>query len=81
MSRPVKFPLGRIVATANLLTKVSEADIARALQRHQIGDWGDVCAEDRASNERALVNGTRLVSGLSDLRGDKFWIITEWNRS
>lgn len=77
----VRFSLGRIVATANALHAVSTDDIQCALSRHHRGDWGDVCPEDHASNERALVEGSRLFSVYRTATGVKFWITTEWDRS
>jgi hypothetical protein len=76
-----KFPLGRIVATPHALSVIQNGDILRALQRHHIGDWGDVCEEDRQANDYALVEGTRLLSSYRSVGGTKFWIITEWDRS
>lgn len=75
------FRLGRIVATPNSLQHVPQPDILRGLQRHQAGDWGDAEAEDRQANDRALVEGTRLLSVYHTSAGLKFWIITEADRS
>jgi hypothetical protein len=77
-----KFRLGRIVATPNALSKVSGPEILTAIQRHQAGDWGDVLdEEDRQANERALSEGSRLLSAFATLKGERFWIITEADRS
>ena len=75
------FRLGQIVATPNALSKLSQHDILRGIQRHQSGDWGDVDAHDREANERALTEGTRLFSVYHSAAGLKFWIITEADRS
>ena len=80
-STAAKFSLGRIVATPNALREVSSADIERALVRHHSGDWGDVCVEDKLANDRALIDGSRLLSAYRSSTNVKFWIITEWNRS
>jgi hypothetical protein len=50
------------------------------LQRHARGDWGDVCAEDKQSNDQALQDGDRILSSYM-INGTKIWIITEWDRS
>jgi hypothetical protein len=76
-----KFPLGRLVATANAASCLSPAEISSALRRHLLGDWGDLDEEDKQTNERALVEGTRLFSAYHAADGTKFWIITEWDRS
>jgi hypothetical protein len=74
-------PLGQIVATANALAEISQADIDAALRRHATGDWGDLCAEDKETNDQALVEGMRILSVYRAANGTKFWIITEANRS
>ena len=76
-----KFPLGRVVITRNALDTLNAGDVQHAISRHVHGDWGEVCREDRQANERALNNGTRLLSVYNDLNGVKFWIITEADRS
>ncbi len=76
-----KFPLGRLVATSNAVSQLSPADVAAGIGRHASGDWGEVCEEDHASNEEALVDGIRLMSVYTSSNGIKFWIITEWDRS
>jgi len=58
-----------------------DLDVMLALQRHQSGDWGDVDDHDRQMNEAALRDGDRLFSIYNSVRGQKFYIITEWNRS
>ena len=75
------FPLGRLVATTNLVATIPPDEVFAALQRHANGDWGDVCDEDRESNEEALIHGSRLMSVYSSSIGTTFWIITEWDRS
>lgn len=76
-----KFPLGQIVATAHAMATLANTDMQLALQRHATGDWGDVGKEDRAANEQALLEGTRLLSIYRSSQGVKFWIITEADRS
>jgi hypothetical protein len=51
-----------------------------AIQRHIQGDWGEMCPEDKRENERALKNGTRLMSAY-EIDGVKVWVITEADRS
>ena len=76
-----KFALGQTVITANAKAVLPELDVVLALQRHYSGDWGDVDDHDRKVNEDALRNGDRLVSVYKSVRDQKFYIITEWNRS
>jgi len=75
------FPLGAVVATRAVLEAVSVTDIGAALVRHAARDWGDLDAEDIAANDRALEEGTRLLSAYAAGDGTRFWIITEWDRS
>ena len=76
-----KFRLGRILSTPNALAHISNEDILNAIQRHQGGDWGDVNAEDSTANDRALIDGSRVLSVYHAADGVKFWIITEGDRS
>jgi len=75
------FRLGHIVATPNALRSVDEKEILTAIQRHQAGDWGSLDDEDRATNDRALVEGARILSAYMSTNGIRFWIITEADRS
>lgn len=75
------FPLGQLVATPNALDHITHDDIMAALQRHVAGDWGDVCAEDKQSNDDAVAEGMRILSAYRAANGTKFWIITEADRS
>jgi hypothetical protein len=75
------FPLGQLVATPNALANITQEDITAALHRHVVGDWGDVCAEDKLLNDRAVLEGTRILSAYRAANGTKFWIITEADRS
>ena len=75
------FELGQIVATKNVLSVVPAEDILKGLMRHAVGDWGELCDEDRESNERGLEQGARLLSAYLDRFGNRYWVITEWDRS
>lgn len=75
------FPLGQLVATPNALEHITQDDIMAALQRHVAGDWGEVCAEDKQSNDHAVAEGTRILSVYRAANGTKFWIITEADSS
>jgi hypothetical protein len=75
-----RFPLGQVMMTRNAMQTLRLDEVGTALANHARGDWGDVCPEDRAENERALANGGRLFSVYHG-SGVKFWIITEHDRS
>jgi hypothetical protein len=76
-----RFPLGDLVVTTAAHRVIAPADVAKGLARHAQTDWGDVCDQDRAQNERALSEGSGLHSVYHDRNNVEFWIITEWDRS
>ncbi len=76
-----KFPFGKLVSTPGALRAIPRAEMLLALRRHLSGDWGDLDDEDKKANERALANGGRLVSVYHSLAHDKFYVITEADRS
>lgn len=52
------------------------------LQRHLVGDWGNLCEEDKQANDDAVENGGRLLSAYEvGEEKVKIWIITESDRS
>jgi hypothetical protein len=79
IARP-KFPLGQTVITANAQARLDPADVAQGLSRHARGDWGDIPPEDAGQNEFGLKHGERLFSAYGK-GGNRFWIITERDRS
>jgi hypothetical protein len=75
-----KFRLRHIVSTPNALSQLTEEDILMGIQRHQAGDWGDLDADDKAANDQALIQRTRILSAYCAANGTRFWIITEVSR-
>jgi hypothetical protein len=78
---PALFPLGQVVATSAAVDTLSQEEMNAAIRRHASGDWGEVCEEDRETNEAALAEKGRLMSVYQTKDETKFWIITEWDRS
>ena len=78
-----KFPLGRVVATPGALTALEEANQNpfEFLARHQAGDWGDLCEEDKRENEFSVRNGFRILRAYRTRNNTKVWVITEADRS
>ena len=80
------FKTGQLMMTPGILEK-SESDndfakfVALSLGRYLRADWGEMCAQDRSENDRALkFNDGRLFAAY--LSGEmKIWIITEADRS
>ncbi len=82
-----KFELGHVVMTRGVAdwsaddeTGETNADLLLCLSRHADGDWGEVCDEDKDSNEYALNRYLRLLSAYT-VQSKKIWIITEADRS
>ena len=77
------FGMGQIVATPGALRELAAhgANEWDFLRRHAIGDWGDLCQEDKDENEWSLVIGARLFSRYNLSNDSRVWIITEADRS
>jgi len=77
------FPLGRLLATPGAIEALiaSGEQSASFVGRHARGDWGEVCAEDKALNDADVVEGGRLLSAYRTALGVRIWIITEADRS
>ena len=81
-----KFKLGQTVMTCGINSMIEKNEIGVlelqiCMHRHQNGDWGGICEEDKKVNNEALKYGDRLVSAYKSHKGVKFWIITEADRS
>src|SRR5262245_5032362 len=74
-----KFQLGQLSATAGVLQAIEESGQTTDffLDRHVAGDWGEVAADDWKLNDKALKDGSRILSAYRTLKGAKLWIITE----
>ena len=80
------FNLGSIACTRGVFERMQKdfefSEFVKAsLMRHLIGDWGDLCVEDRQENEVSLAEGFRLLSAYNSNGHPKIWIITEADRS
>lgn len=79
------FALGQIVATPGALTALGKAGQTplEFLERHVLGDWGELDDEDRKENQLSLKRGFRLLSSYRTSSEDrtKVWVITEADRS
>lgn len=86
MQSPTLFPTGRPMATPGAIEALGGTQsnwreaAAVILTRHQSGDWGGVCDEDRQANEEALARGARLLS-VYTVGGFRLYVITEADRS
>jgi hypothetical protein len=77
------FSVGTLVSTPGALLALMEADVTplSLVMRHVSGDFGDLCDEDRAANDLAVVEGTRVFSSYVVAPDTKVWVITEADRS
>ena len=80
-ARSVGFALGRTVITRGALDALKSEEVLAGIARHASGDWGDLCPEDKQANDDALRVGARVLSAYHSNSGQKFWIITEADRS
>jgi hypothetical protein len=78
---PVSFSLGLLVSTPNALIRLFPDEIRTAIKRHSCGDWGDLNNDDWQANESALVEQSRLFSVYHSASREKFYVITEADRS
>lgn len=74
-----KFQPGQLLATPGALETLRKSGQSPQdfLSRHLAGDWGDLGAEDKALNDTALQDGTRLFSAYHTKLGTKIYVITE----
>jgi len=75
---------GRVLATPGAVAAFARTPTVGVwdyLRRHLTGDWGDVDREDWAANDRAVQDGTRVLSAYALPDGTKIWIITEADRA
>ena len=82
-----KFAPGVMTSTPGALAALTPERLVQVLQLHLSGDWGAVCAEDRQTNDAALLHGARLLSvyPIDPTRPAEddncVWVITEADRS
>lgn len=77
--------IGKLVATRGVAYEMQNNSefanfVQKSFYRHYLGDWGDICEEDKALNDEALECGERLFSAYENI-DTKIWIITEGDRS
>ncbi|MDQ3712704.1 MAG: hypothetical protein M3388_10860 [Acidobacteriota bacterium] len=77
------FPLGQVFLTIGAREALAESDQMpnEFLVRHQSGDYGDICEDDRRENELSVKEGFRILSSYKTSSGVKIWVITESDRS
>lgn len=72
---------GMVCVTQGATERLNKDDVRSALSRHIFGDWGIVDMDDWRENDLSLRNGFRILSAYVDRNSQKFWIVTEADRS
>lgn len=74
-----RFCLGKIVATPAALETIRAAGQrpSEFLNQHMRCEWGQLSDEDKSLNDKALLDGSRILSAYSTNTNKKIWIITE----
>ena len=84
-----KFSIGRLYLTNGVNDACKSTQFAeflcRSMSRYIACDWGELCEDDKMSNDEAVVSGDDRIFAAykyDDEHPDwKIWIITEWDRS
>ena len=79
-----RFSLGQVVATPAALNALADAGVnpVELLNRHAVGDWGEVASADALLNNQAQVGGLRILSSYRlPKSGQRVWIITKADRT
>ena len=83
-----KFQLGKTVITLGAIDVLTKNGLTSQLflRKHQSGDWGDLCQEDKDLNDAAIacegdINSQQRVLSSYKTGDDTIWVITEWDRS
>jgi invasion protein IalB len=83
------FALGSVFATPGALHALEAAKQTPDdfLRRHASGDWGELCPEDKLTNDQAVAHESnpemrqRVLSAYATSLGTRIWVITEHDRS
>ena len=73
--------LGESFVTRKAARRLNRLDVMDCLERHMLGDYGDIDDFDWKTNELAWEYGFPVVSSYVDRKKNRFLIITETDRS
>ena len=75
--------LGTVYSTKGASRALVESGqtVAPFLDRYLQRDWGACGKEDLAMNDEAIEKGERILAVYLTAKGEKLWVITEWDRS
>lgn len=85
-NREALFHIGCVVVTPGVLRFFESMGflVMDFVNKHQCGDWGDLCKFDIQANYSAIKNHERVLSRYSidaGLQKCDIYVITEWDRS
>jgi hypothetical protein len=80
LSSMMKFNLGRLVISPAALQTISEDEICRAIDKHVLGQWGDVSDHERDANELAISTASPLLSVYHTNAGMELRVLTTGDR-
>ncbi len=70
--RSARFDLGKTVITATANETLNMLDVVASLGRHASGDWGEVCPEDAAANDYALLTASAFSPSIATKTQQRF---------
>ena len=81
----MKFKVGKVYMTSGINHAIDEdenyhKELINCFEKYLIGNWGDLCEEDKQANEDALINNERILAAYLTSKG-KVYLITERDRS
>ena len=79
----VLFSLGSVYLTVGAREALEESNQTpnQFLAKHQSGDWGLVCEDDKRENQLSVKEGFRILSSYRTSQNVKIWVITEADRT
>lgn len=77
---------GKVVMTRGIAHCIETVEgvhdeIMHCFLRYSVGNWGDLCDEDKQMNEDAIKTGEDRIFAAYNTTQGKIYIITEWDRS
>lgn len=68
---------GVLDMTSGVMDALGPAEVSEYVMRHMRGDWGDLCDDDKKTNERSLKNGGMLFSSYDSDTHETVYVITD----
>ena len=81
----LRFKTGNFYMTVGIDNAIKQdnnyfKELVKCVEKYLTCDWGDLTEEDIIANERALINGNRILGAYNTSQG-KVYIITEADRN